>query len=193
MPRPIPVEIVPSHAHLSAADHAKLFGSGHAGTISSSLSQQGQYAYEENVEIFGKLKRGLKLRVLGPYRRATQIELTPTEAQLLGITAPESKSGDMDKAGTCRLKGPKGELKGVAAVIIPKPHLHVSDAEARSLRLDNGQEVALEILGDKPQKLDHVVVRVHPSYRLRLHVHSDLAREHWLTGVLHARLREASN
>jgi putative phosphotransacetylase len=189
MARPIPVEIIPSHAHLSEADHATLFGTGHAGTISTSLSQHGQYAYTETIEVFGKLKRSLNLRVLGPHRRATQVELTPTEAGLLGITAPTSRSGDLAKAGKCRLKGPQGEVSATA-VIIPKPHLHLSDAEAKYFRLENGREVAVDILGDAPRTLEGVIVRVHPTYRLRLHIHPDIAREYWLSGVLHARLRE---
>jgi putative phosphotransacetylase len=189
MARPIPVEIIPSHAHLSEADHATLFGTVHTGTISASLSQHGQYAYAETLEVFGKLKRSLSVRVLGPHRRATQVELTPTEAALLGLTAPVARSGDLQKAAKCKLKGPQGEVSATA-VIVPKPHLHLSDAEAKTFRLENGKEVALDILGDTPRTLEGVVVRVHPTYRLRLHVHPDLARDYWLTGVLHARLRE---
>mgnify|MGYP001571130189 FL=1 len=190
MARPIPVEIIPSHLHLSEADHVSLFGVGYAGTIGSNLSQHGQYAYAETVEVFGKLKRGLELRVLGPHRKATQVELTPTEASVLGITAPLARSGDLTEAANCRLSGPSGEVQAKAVVIIPKPHLHVSDTEAKSLRLENGKEVALDLLGDSPRTLEGVVVRVHPSYQLRLHVHSDIARDYWLTGVVHARLRE---
>jgi len=190
MARPIPVEIIPSHIHLSEADHSLLFGTGHTGTIAVAVSQHGQYAYTENVEVFGRLKRGLELRVLGPHRRSTQVELTPTEAALLGISAPFARSGDLSQAGNCKLKGPGGEVTAKAVVIVPKPHLHVSDAEAKNLRLENGEEVALDILGDTQRTLEGVIVRVHPTYRLRLHVHPDLARQYWLTGVLHARLRE---
>lgn len=190
MARPIPVEIIPSHLHLSEADHVSLFGAGHAGTISNSLSQHGQYAYAETVTVFGKLKRGLELRVLGPQRKQTQVELTPTEAALLGIAAPLARSGDLSAAANCRLSGPRGEITAKAVVIVPKPHLHVSDTEAKAWRLENGKEVALDILGDSPRQLDGVVVRVHPSYQMRLHVHPDLARDYWITGVVHARLRD---
>ncbi len=190
MARPIPVEIIPSHVHLSEADHSLLFGPGHAGTIATNLSQSGQYVYAESVEVFGKLKRGLELRVLGPYRRTTQVELTPTEALYLGISAPLARSGDLKQAGDCRLNGPGGEIKAEAVVIVPKPHLHLSDVEAKALRLENGKTVSLDILGDTERMLEDVVVRVHPTYRLRLHVHPDLARQFWLTGVVHARLRE---
>ncbi|MBI1908053.1 propanediol utilization protein [Candidatus Uhrbacteria bacterium] len=190
MSRPIPVEIIPSHVHLSEAHHAALFGPTHAATIVENLSQTGQFAYAERVEVYGRLKRSVPLRVLGPCRRTTQVELTPTEAQLLGLTPPVARSGDMSEAVGCRLVGPHGEVEADAVVIIPKPHLHCSDTEAASLHVVNGKTVSVEVLGDNPYVLDDVVVRVHPSYRLRLHVHPDIARTHWMTGVVHARIRD---
>jgi putative phosphotransacetylase len=192
MSRPIPVEIIPSHVHLSHADHAALFGQGHAGTITASLSQHGQYAYEENVQVSGRLKRALTLRVLGPQRKETQVELTPTEAENLGLKPPFTRSGDLSKASSCKLKGPKGEVTAEASVIIPKPHLHLSDADAKLLRVEHGDEVKMEISGETTCLISNVVVRVHPTYRPRLHIHQDIAREHWLTGVLHARLRDVN-
>lgn len=192
MSRPIPVEIIPSHVHLSEADHSALFGYGQASTIAENLSQTGQFAYAESVEVSGKLKRSITLRVLGPFRRATQVELTPTEAQLLGLVAPIARSGDLSSAAGCRLVGPRGELNVAGSVIIPQPHLHCSEAEAAVLHLVNGKIVSLEVLGDNPYVLENVIVRVHPSYRLRLHVHPDLARIHWMTGVVHARIRDGA-
>jgi len=188
MSRPIPVEIIPSHVHLSHEDHVKLFGPGHAGTISHALSQHGQYAYEETVEVC-KLKRSLVLRVLGPERAQTQVELTPSEALLLDMKAPLARSGDLSEAAECTLKGPKGKVK-IQAVIVPKAHIHLSDVEAKQMQLENGDTVRVDIMGEHPVELSHVVVRVHPTYRPRLHVHADIAREHWLTGVLHARIRD---
>lgn len=190
MSRPIPVEIVPSHVHLSEADQVALFGVGHAGTVAQPLSQSGQFAYEETVEVFGRLKRGVKLRVLGPHRKTSQVELTPTEAEFLGLEPIVARSGDLGQAEPCRLKGPAGEIALEAAVIVPRPHIHLSDHEARTLRLQNGDEVSIDILGDRPKTLDGVVVRVHPSYRARLHVHADLARDEWIAGVHHVRIRE---
>lgn len=192
MSRPIPVEIIPSHVHLSEADHSRLFGHGRASTITENLSQTGQFAYAESVEVFGKLKRSIILRVLGPFRRTTQVELTPTEAQLLGLVAPVARSGDLSSAASCRLVGPQGELSVLSSVIVPQPHLHCSETEASTLHLANGKIVSLEVLGDNPYVLEDVVVRVHPSYRLRLHVHPDLARIHWMTGVVHARIRDSA-
>lgn len=190
MSRPIQVEIVPSHVHLSEADQATLFGSAFAATIAENLSQSGQYAYGETLDVTGRLKRSLSLRVLGPCRRESQVEVTPTEAQLLGIDAPVAKSGDHGEAGTCSLRGPEGSVS--ARVIIPQPHLHCSDIEAEQLHVHNGKLVTIDLDLDRPCTLTDVIVRVHPTYRLRLHIHSDIAREYWLTGVVHGRVREAA-
>lgn len=190
MSRPIPVEIVPSHLHLSEADHVALFGAGHALTVTHTLSQNGQFAYEEAVEVFGRLKRGLTLRVLGPHRKTSQVEVTPTEAEFLGLDVVLSKSGDLRQAAPCRLKGSAGEISLDAAVIVPRPHLHLSDLEAKTLRLANGAEVSVDVIGDHPRTLEGVVVRVHPTYRARLHIHADIARSEWLSGVHHVRVRE---
>lgn len=184
------VEVIPSHVHLSHADHAALFGVGHTGTIINNLSQHGQYAYVETLEVIGKLKKSLMLRVLGPQRKQTQVELTPSEALLLGLKPPTVKSGELSKAVSCKLKGPAGEVAVKAAVIIPKSHVHLSDADAAQLQVKNGDVVRMEIVGEPPLMLADVVVRVHPTYSPRLHIHSDIAREHWLTGALHAKLRE---
>ena len=190
MSRPIPVEIVPSHVHLSESDHAVLFGAGHAGTVAEPLSQNGQFAYLETVDVFGRLKRSLALRVLGPHRKTSQVEVTPTEAEFLGLEPIEARSGDLRGARPCRLKGPAGEVSLDAAVIVPRSHIHLSDHEAKALRLKNGDEASIDILGDRPRTIDNVVVRVHPTYRARLHIHADLARDAWIAGVHHVRIRE---
>lgn len=190
MSRPIPVEIVPSHVHLSEDDQVTLFGVAFAATIAENLSQSGQYAYGETVDVSGRLKRQLSLRVLGPCRRETQVEITPTEAQLLGCDAKETKSGDHDVPGTCTVQGTEGSV--TARVIVPQPHLHCSEVEAEQLHVHNGKEVTIDLDLDRSCTLTNVVVRVHPTYRLRLHIHPDIAREYWLTGVVHGRIRESA-
>lgn len=191
MSRPIPVEIIPSHVHLSEADQSVLFGDAFAATVAGNLSQGGQVAYAEMVEVRGTLKRSIDLRVLGPCRKETQVELTPTEAQLLGLAAPVAKSGDHTRAAHCTLVGPQGTVTARASVIVPQAHIHCSDAEAEQFHLHNGKVVTVDLDLDRPCTLTDVVVRVHPTYRLRLHIHPDIAREHWLTGVVHGRIREA--
>ncbi len=190
MSRPIPVEVVPSHVHLSEAHHRVLFGDGHMGTVQHELSQMGQFAYEETVEVIGQDGQGITLRVLGPHRKSTQVELTPTEARLLGIDAPLAKSGDLANAQSCTLKTVHGAIEVKAAVIVPQCHLHLSDVEATGLRLSNGAIVRVDVVGDVARVIENVVVRVHPTYRARLHIHSDVARDMWLHSGSHVRVRD---
>lgn len=186
----IPIEVVPSHVHLSTADYAVLFGDLPA-TVAHHLSQQGQHATESSVEVRGKLlKRSLVVRYVGPERRVTQIELTPTEAKYLGIEAPVARSGNVAEAAECVLVGPQGKVQARGSVIIPCSHLHCSPDEAAVLRLENGQEVSMELHLDVPRILEGIVVRVHPTYTLRLHIHPDIAREHWIVGPTYASLEK---
>lgn len=190
MSRPIPVEVVPSHIHLSESHHRILFGDGHMGTVRHELSQTGQFAYEETAEVVGAKEEFITLRVLGPHRKFTQVELTPTEARLLGIDAPSAKSGDLAKAKDCVLRTSHGTIEAPVSVIVPKSHLHLSDTEADSLRLANGATVRVNVVGDATRVLEDVVVRVHPTYRARLHIHSDIARDLWLHSGSHVRVRD---
>lgn len=190
MSRPIPVEVIPSHVHVSAKDHEVLFGEGKPGTIQYELSQTGQFAYTEVVDVVGANGECVTLRVLGPYRKETQVELTPTEARLLGIDAPLAKSGDLSAAKPCRLRTAHGTVDAQASVIIPKPHLHLSDSEATTLRLAHGAVVRVDVIGDVACVLEGVIVRVHPTYRARLHIHPDIARETWLHSGAHVRIRD---
>lgn len=186
----IPVEVVPSHIHLSAADYAVLFGDVSA-TVAHHISQRGQHATDMFVEVRGKLlKRAVSVRYMGPERRATQLELTPTEAKYLGIEAPHNRSGDLTNAGSCMLVGPAGKMTSKTTVIVPRPHLHCSPDEATVLRLENGQTVSMELHLDVPRILEGIVVRIHPSYSLRLHIHPDIAREHWIMGPAYASLEK---
>lgn len=193
MSRPIPVEVVPSHVHLSEAHHKALFGDDHAGTVRSELSQAGQFAYEETVDVFGTNGEHIPLRVLGPSRKATQVELTPTEARLLGIEAPVVRSGDLAKAGSCTVRANGKSVDCAVSVIIPLPHLHLSDSEALTLRLNNGDKVRVDVVGDATHVIEEVIVRVHPTYRARFHIHPDIARSLWLHGGSHVRIRDIAH
>lgn len=190
MSRPIPVDIIPSHVYLSEDDQKKLFGVGHAMTIGAEHTQQGQFIYDDTLEVFGKLKRSLNLRVLGPNWARSHVEITPTEAIFLGLNLPEVKTGTLIDAAPCRLVGPVGEVELEAGLIIPKPHLTCSDIDARDLHLQNGEVVSVQISGYKNLVLSNVVVRVHPTFRLRLEIHQDYARELWITRPTHATLRQ---
>lgn len=189
MSKPIPVDVIPSHVYLSQPDQAALFGVGYAMSIASEYSQAGQYVYEETVEVFGSLKRSLRLRVLGPNWERSLVEITPTEAAFLGLKLEETRSGDTRVAGSGRLVGPQGEVVLQHSIIVPKPHLRCSIEDAATLHVQNGQEVSVDILGERSQTLSGVIVRVHPTFRMRLEMNQDYARELWITRPTHARLR----
>lgn len=189
MSKPIPVDIIPSHVYLSSEDQATLFGAGFPMTIDAPLSQAGQHAYAETLQVFGKNKRSLAVRVLGPNWAHSFVELTPTEALMLGVDAPVAKTGDLSEAAACRLVGPAGEITLPQGIIIPRPHLVCSDVEADTMGLVNGRSVAVELLLEHAKSIEDVVVRVHPAFRLRLEVHQDLARDLWLTRPVHGRIR----
>ena len=193
MSRPIPVEVIPSHVHLSEAHHATLFGDGHVGTVRQELSQAGQFAYEETVDVIGANGEKITLRVLGPHRKTTQVELTPTEARLLGIDASTAKSGDLSSAAPCTLRVKENTITCTASVIIPIPHLHLSDSEATQFRLSNGDKVRVDVVGDVSHVIENVIVRVHPTYRARLHIHPDIARDLWIHSGSHVRIRDISH
>lgn len=188
MSRPIPVDIVPSHVYLSQNDQLTLFGPGYAMTIEGQTTQSGQHYYEESVEVFGSLKRSLKLRVLGPPWEESFVEVTPTEAAYLGVNAKEARSGDLSAAVACRFKGPAGEVMLKKGLIIMRPHMRCSPADARSMHLANGDEVGIEILGTKSRRIENVIVRIHPTFKLQVDLHADHARDLWITRPTHARL-----
>lgn len=190
MSRPIPVEVVPSHVHLSEAHHRILFGERHSGTVHQELSQAGQFAYAETVDVIGPNGEAVALRVLGPSRKATQVELTPTEAAFLGLNAVEAASGDLSRAVDCVLRTRFASIDASKSVILPRMHLHLSDSEAQTLRLDHGATVRVDVVGDGAQMIDRITVRVHPTYRARMHIHADDARNLWLNAGTHVRIRD---
>lgn len=185
MSRSIPLDIVPSHVYLSASDQKTLFGENHALTIHGEHSHPGQIVYEETIQVKGSSTHAIRLRVLGPNWEKSHVEITPTEAAMLGIEVTESKSGNVEEAKPCTLIGPEGEVNLEKGLIVPRPHLTCNVKDAEALNVQNGQEVNVEIVGAH-QKIEKVIVRVHPMFRLRIEIHQDLARDLWLTRSMHA-------
>jgi len=190
MSHPIPIEVIYSHVHLSEEHKKVLFGERNSGTIRQEISQTGQFAYEETVDVVGSNGKTLTLRVLGPSRKSTQVELTRGEAELLALNTPEAISGDFGLAADCALKTENGEVIATKSVIIPRAHIHLSDSDARTLRLEHGSVVRIDVIGNGAQVIDDIVVRVHPTYRARMHIHADDARDLWLSSGTHIRIRD---
>ena len=171
------VEISARHVHLSQADLETLFGKGYALTVKKELSQPGQFASNERVRVIGSKGEFPAVSILGPVRKATQVELSLTDARSIGVAAPVRESGDIAGSGTCRLVGPEGEIEISEGVIAAKRHIHATVADAERMGLENGEIVSVEIPTSNGRNLTFgdVVVRVSDSYALAMHIDTDEA------------------
>ena len=145
MDNQVTVEISARHVHLSQADLETLFGKGYELTVKKMLSQPGQYASNERVRVVGTKSEFPAVSILGPVRKATQVELSLTDARSIGVTAPVRESGDIAGSGACKLVGPAGEVELTEGVIAAKRHIHATTADAERMGLENGQIVSVEI------------------------------------------------
>ena len=167
------VETSARHIHLSQADLETLFGQGHELTCKKELSQPGQYACEEKVEVVGT-KGSLKMSVLGPTRNATQVELSLTDARSIGVNAPIRESGDIAGTGSCKLVGPCGTVELKEGVIAAKRHIHVTPEAAVELGVNDKDVVYVKVdSAERSVVFGDVVVRVSPKFALAMHVDTD--------------------
>ncbi|WP_202078667.1 phosphate propanoyltransferase [Caldalkalibacillus salinus] len=173
MSKQIPVGISNRHIHLSP-DHLKqLFGEVHELTELKPLSQPGQFAAAESVTIVGPKGEIQKVRVLGPVRRETQIEISRTDAFKLGINPPVRDSGDTEGTPGLRVVGPQGEVELDKGVIIAARHIHFHTSDAESFGVQNGDKVKIKTQGERAVIFDHVLCRVHDNYALDCHLDTD--------------------
>ncbi len=168
------VETSARHVHLSQEHLEILFGAGYELTKKKDLSQPGQYACEERVTIMGGKKEMPGVSILGPVRKATQVELSLTDARSIGVAAPVRESGDIAGSGACKIIGPKGEIEITEGVIAAKRHIHATPADAEALGVENGQIVNVKIDTDgRSLVFGDVVVRVSDTYALAMHIDTD--------------------
>ena len=170
---PIPIEISAHHVHLSQADVDKLFGPGHQLTPMHELSQPGQYACEERVHLVGPKGRIANVRVLGPTRKETQVEIAMTEQFKVGIQPPIRESGDLANTPGITLEGPAGTSTIERGVICAQRHIHMTPEDALRLRVRDKYVVRVRIEGERELVYGDVVVRVNPAYRLAMHIDTD--------------------
>jgi len=170
---PIPVEISAHHAHLSQADVEKLFGPGHQLTPMHELSQPGQFACEEQVHLVGPKGRIAKVRVLGPTRKETQVEIAMTEQFKLGIQPPIRQSGDLAGTPGVTLEGPYGTAAIERGVICAQRHIHMTPEDAMRFHVRDNYVVRVRIEGERQLIFGDVVVRVNPAFHLAMHIDTD--------------------
>lgn len=169
------VETSARHAHLSAEHIEILFGKGYSLTNKKELSQPGQFACEERVDIVGPKKEIKGVIILGPARPATQVEISLTDARTLGVDAPIRESGDVSGSAPCKLVGPAGTVELTEGMIVAKRHIHLDPKSAEEFGLADKQIVKVKIASERTTILDDVVVRVNPAFRAAMHIDTDEA------------------
>lgn len=176
------VEVSARHIHVSQEDLEVLFGKGHQLTPKKELSQPGQFAAEEKVTVVGP--RGeLKMTILGPVRKESQIEVSFTEARTLGVTAPLRESGDIAGSAAIKLVGPEGEIELQQGVIVAKRHIHMLPSDAENLGVTNGQIVNVKINTEgRSLVFGDTVVRVREDFALAMHIDTDEANAAAISG-----------
>ena len=167
------VETSARHIHVTAATFATLFGADAELHNKKDLSQPGQYACEERVKVVGP-KGELTVTILGPFRPADQVELSYTDARVLGLKAvPVRESGDVAGTPGAKLVGPCGEVEISEGVIVAKRHIHMTTADAAELGVTDKQIVSVKLDTARPVILGDVVVRVSDKFALAMHIDTD--------------------
>ena len=168
------VETSARHVHLTAEAFATLFGEGKELTVKKMLSQPGQFASEERVTIVGPKKSLPNVSILGPFRKANQVELSATDARSIGIVAPIREPGDVAGSGACKIVGPEGEIEISEGVIVAKRHIHLTPADAEEMGVKDKDVVWVRLDTDgRKAILGDVVCRVSDSYALAMHIDTD--------------------
>lgn len=169
------VETSARHLHISQEDLEILFGKGHSLTPFKDLSQPGQFAAEEKVNVVGPKSEIKGVRILGPVRPSSQVELSFTDARSIGVIAPVRESGDTKGSASCKLVGPCGEVELNEGVIIAKRHVHMTSADAKRLGVNDKEIVNVKITSPRSVIFGETVVRVNDSFGLAMHIDTDEA------------------
>ena len=179
------VETSARHVHVTKETLETLFGAGYELTVKKMLSQPGQYASNEKVEVIGP-KGSLVMSILGPTRPETQVEVALTDARKLGIAAPIRESGDLEGTPGCTLKGPAGEVVIEKGVIAAKRHIHFNVEEAAAAGVEDKQIVSVKVgkEGERSVIFGDVVVRVSPKYAAAMHIDTDESNAAALGGTV---------
>lgn len=166
----IPVGISNRHVHLSREDMDVLFGYGSTLTRMKAVKQPGQYAAEETVTLRGPKGELHKVRVLGPLRNSTQVEISVSDSFVLGVKAPVRMSGNLPDSPGIDIIGPCGRVSKTDGTIVAWRHIHISPTEAERYGLRDGMEIDVRIAGRRGGILSHVVVRVSADAVLEMHI-----------------------
>ena len=170
----VPVGVSNRHIHLTKADLAVLFGEGYELTPLKDLSQPGQFACKETLTLEGPSLRPIEnVRVLGPLRGKSQVEISATDSYVLKVKPPVRESGNVVGSAGVTIVGPKGVVQLKEGCIIANRHIHMSPSDAASFRVKDGDTVTVDVEGKRRTRWYDVQVRVSPDFRLEMHVDTD--------------------
>ena len=170
----IPVGVSNRHIHLTRQDVETLFGKGYRLTPLKDLSQPGQYACKEQLTIVGPSLRPIeKVRVLGPERKASQVEISRTDAYLLKVKPPVRESGKIAGSAPITIIGPKGVVTLSEGCMIANRHIHMSPEDGARFGLKDNDYVTVDAFGERRTRFFDVQVRVDPNFRMEMHLDTD--------------------
>ena len=172
--REVPVGVSNRHIHLSREDVERLFGKGYELTPIKELSQPGQYACKETLTIIGPSLRPIEnVRVLGPVRGASQVEISLTDSFTLKVKPPVRESGKIQGSAPITIIGPRGVVELKEGCIIANRHIHMSLSDGETFGVRDGDTVTVDVFGSRRTRWYDVQVRVHKDFRLEMHVDTD--------------------
>jgi len=170
MENKVPIALSNRHLHVSQSDLDTLFGEGYELTNVKDLSQPGQYACDEKVDIVGPKRTIEGVRILGPVRPFTQVEISMFDARTLGIEGVVKASGDIKGTPGATLVGPKGQVELKEGVIVAARHLHMHTDDAPKYGLKDKDIINVKAGTERAIIFENVVVRVHPEFALDMHI-----------------------
>ena len=172
----VPVGISARHVHLTEADIEALFGKGYKLNPIRPLSQPGQFAAREQVTVIGPRGRLEHVRVLGPARKESQVEISISDSFVLGAkNCPVRLSGDLEGTMGVKLLGPEGQVELKKGLIVAARHLHMNEEQAKAFGIHDRQVIAVKVTGDRPCLLENVICRTGSGHELELHLDTDEA------------------
>lgn len=161
---------------MSLNDLEKLFGKNYQLANIKNLSQSGEFACAEKILLEANGKK-LAVRIVGPVRAQTQIEISPSDAAVLGVNPPRRLSGDLKNSAEIKIIGPRGSVQIDGGLILAQRHVHLDGQTARNFNLKNGQTVAVKVLSQADYIFDRVAVRVSGNFKPAMHVDADEAKD----------------
>lgn len=171
--KPMPMSVSARHCHLTRESMDALFGTGSELTVLREVSQPGQYAANQTVGLRGPKGDLKSVRIIGPLRKETQVEISYTDARMLGMDPPLRLSGDLDESEGATLTGPKGEFKLDDGVVIAWRHVHMHTSDAEYYGVKDGDKVGVYAEGRRPLLFDDVIIRVKPDFALDFQIDTD--------------------